>query len=154
MSRRIASSAGCSRKRGAHDLPSPIDDVHGEGVELAADWDHLASPETYLGFARGKRFASERDDQAGSYVVPRALRLNQWGLAGAWAIRQDGAHLGDGTGAIAYRFRARDVNLVLGSTRGETPFRVSIDGAEPAFGPVSIATPAGRASSTSRGYTN
>ena len=116
---------------GAHDLPSPVGDVRGEGVELAADWDHLASPETYLGFARGQRFASERDDHAGSYVVPLALRLNQWGLAGAWAIREDAAHLGEGAGTIAYRFRARDVNLVMGSARGETPFRVSIDGAEP-----------------------
>ena len=111
--------------------PGIAGDVHAEGAELAADWDHLASPETYLGFARGQRFASERADHAGSYVVPLALRLNQWGLAGAWTIRQEGAHLDNGAGTIAYRFRARDVNLVMGSPRAETPFRVSIDGAEP-----------------------
>ncbi len=116
---------------GARDLPSSLGAVAAAGAELAADWAHLASPETYLGFARGERLVSERDEHAGSYVPPLALRLNEWSLAGAWAIRQDGAHLSDGAGTIAYRFRARDVNLVMGSTRGEAPFRVSIDGEEP-----------------------
>ncbi|MGZ6589873.1 MAG: thioredoxin [Solirubrobacteraceae bacterium] len=116
---------------GTNDLPSSAGDVHAEGAEIAADWDHLASPETYLGFARGQRFASERADHAGAYVVPVGLRLNEWGVAGAWTIRQDRAHLDHGVGTIAYRFRARDVNLVMCSPRGETPFRVSIDGAEP-----------------------
>ena len=116
---------------GAHDLPSSVGDVHADGAELAADWDHLGSPESYLGFARGQRFASERDAHAGSYVVPPALRLNQWGLEGAWTIRQDGAYLDKGTGTIAYRFHARDVNLVMGSADGGTPFQVSIDGSAP-----------------------
>ena len=49
--------------------------VEGLGVEAEADWDHLSTPETYLGFARGERSAS-RD----------ALRLNHWALAGEWTI--------------------------------------------------------------------
>jgi Thioredoxin like C-terminal domain len=121
------------REAGAHDLPSSVGDVHAEGgAELAADWDHLASPETYLGFARGQRFASERADHEERYAVPLALPLNQWASrARGQSGRTGRAHLDDGAGTIAYRFRARDVNLVMGSTRGETPFRVSIDGAEP-----------------------
>jgi hypothetical protein len=107
---------------GGHDLPRGAVDVDPEGVEVAADWDHLASPETYLGSARASRqFVPARDD----------LHLNQWALAGEWTIRQDSAFLDEGRGTIAYRFRARDVNLVMGSTRGETPFRVTIDGEPP-----------------------
>src|SRR5262245_57680744 len=32
--------------------------VTGTGVEAAADWDHLRTPETYLGYERGENFAS------------------------------------------------------------------------------------------------
>src|SRR4051794_20191571 len=32
-------------------------DVTGTGVEAAADWDHLRTPETYLGYERGERFS-------------------------------------------------------------------------------------------------
>jgi thiol-disulfide isomerase/thioredoxin len=119
---------------GARDLPGDVVQVDAEGVEAAADWDQLASPETYLGLARGERFVPVRSDdpaKSRAYVLPQALHLNQWALAGEWTIRQDAAVLEAGAGTIAYRFRARDVNLVLASMRGETPFRVLIDGRPP-----------------------
>ncbi len=108
---------------GGRDLPRGDVDVDPEGVEVAADWSHLESPETYLGSARGERSVPAREG--------RELRLNQWALAGEWTIRSDAAFLDAGAGTIAYRFRARDVNLVMGSTRGETPFSVLIDGQPP-----------------------
>jgi thiol-disulfide isomerase/thioredoxin len=119
---------------GGRDLPHGAVHVDAEGVEVAADSDHLESPETYLGAARGERFVAARDDdpaKSRAYVVPPSLRLNQWALAGEWTIRQDSAVLEEGAGAIAYRFGARDVNLVMGSTRGETSFRVLIDSEPP-----------------------
>jgi len=119
---------------GGRDLPRGAVDVKAEGVEVAADPEHLASPETYLGVARAQRFVPVRSDDPAmsrAYVVPRGLRLNQWALAGEWTIRQDSAFLDEGEGTIAYRFRARDVNLVMGTTRGETAFRVLIDGGLP-----------------------
>jgi thiol-disulfide isomerase/thioredoxin len=115
---------------GARDLPRGVVDVDPDGVEVAADWEHLESPETYLGSARGQGFVPVRND-ARDYVVPDDLRLNQWALAGEWTIRQDAAFLDEGAGTIAYRFRARDVNLVMGSMRGEIPFQVLIDGRPP-----------------------
>ena len=63
--------------------------------------------------------------------MPQDLQLNYWALAGEWTIRQDAAFLDEGAGTIAYRFRARDVNLVLSATRGATPFRVLVDGEPP-----------------------
>jgi hypothetical protein len=119
---------------GGHDLPPDVVHVEAEGVEAAADWDHLASPETYLGVRGGQRFLSARDDdptKPRAYVVPRGLRLNQWALAGEWTIRQDAAFLDEGAGTVAYRFRARDVNLVMASPRAATSFRVLIDGRPP-----------------------
>ena len=138
---------------GGRDLPRSLVDVDPEGVEVAADWDHLASPETYLGSARGERFARERDDDR-AYVVPEDLPLNQWALAGGWTIRQDAAFLDEGAGSLAYRFRARDVNLVLGSTRGAIPFRVLIDGRPPGSSSGATATRTGTVSSRSRGCTS
>ena len=36
----------------------PPVEVAGEGIEAEADWEHLRTPETYLGYGRGERFAS------------------------------------------------------------------------------------------------
>src|SRR3712207_4945492 len=53
--------------------------VEGLGVEAAADWDHLQTPETYLGYGRGGQFASPGNaafDERGTYELPERLRLN------------------------------------------------------------------------------
>ena len=105
---------------GGRDLPRDVVDVDAEGVEVAADLEHLASPETYLGSARGERFVPERTPGQPS-PQPVGARRRVDDPAGRGLPRR-------GRGTIAYRFRARDVNLVLRSTRGETPFRVLIDG--------------------------
>src|SRR6059058_1433660 len=47
--------------------------VEGLGVEAAADWDHLRTPETYLGYGRSEQFASADGaafDQARAYATP------------------------------------------------------------------------------------
>jgi thiol-disulfide isomerase/thioredoxin len=94
--------------------------VEAGGLSEAADWDHLRTPETYLGSARGER----RIDAPAS-----ALELNQWALAGDWIVDDEQATLGTAPGTIAYRFEGRDLNLVLGGSRGR--FEVRLDG-EPA----------------------
>ena len=79
--------------------------VDAGGVAEAAAWDTLGSPETYLGAARG-----ERGRRAPS---SSALALNQWALNGDWSVREEAAVLQAAPGSIAYRFQARDLNLVL-----------------------------------------
>ena len=37
------------------DIERELVSVEGVGVEAAADWDHLGTPETYLGYARGEQ---------------------------------------------------------------------------------------------------
>jgi thiol-disulfide isomerase/thioredoxin len=109
--------------------------VEGLGVEAQADWDHLRSPETYLGSVRGERFASPQDaaaDEPATYAIPDALRLNQWALAGAWSIESEKVRLVAGAGSVAYRFSARDAHLVLSAGGGwPVPFRVRLDGRVP-----------------------
>ena len=102
------------------------DKVHPEvsGVEIAADWDSLRSPETYLGAARGERRA--RDGASG-------LGLNQWALSGRWAVDDESAALEAEGGSITYRFGARDLNLVLTppASGAAVRFEVRLDGEAP-----------------------
>src|SRR5215216_2787766 len=90
--------------------------VEGLGVEAGADWDHLRTPETYLGYWRGERFASAdvaAYDERRAYELPERLRVNQWALAGEWTIGAEDVALGRAGGSIAFRFHARDAHLVL-----------------------------------------
>jgi hypothetical protein len=115
-----------------HELVS----VDGRGVEAAADWDSLKSPETYLGYERTWNFASPGGAvlyERRVYDAPERLRLNHWGLSGDWKLRQQSAVLYEANGRIAYRFHARDLHLVMGpAARGTSVrFRVLIDGEPP-----------------------
>ena len=117
------------------ELVAGIGKVEGLGVEAEADWDHLRSPETYLGYERGDHFASPEGAAFGErrvYEFPEHLRFNRWALAGEWTIERESAVLGRAGGGIAYRFHARDAHLVLSRAAGEPiPFRVLLDGAAP-----------------------
>jgi len=103
-----------------HELVS----VDARGVEAAADWDSLASPENYLGSERTENFAGR------VVAAPARLRLNQWALSGDWTVKRDALVLNKANGRIAYRFHARDLHLVMGpAARGTSVrFRVLIDG--------------------------
>jgi thiol-disulfide isomerase/thioredoxin len=110
--------------------------VEADGVEAPADWDTLQSPETYLGSERGERFVSPGGatwEQRRSYRTPSALSLNTWALSGEWAIGRKAARLDEAGGRLVCRFRARDLNLVMGPAQPGQPvrFRVRIDGGPP-----------------------
>jgi thiol-disulfide isomerase/thioredoxin len=109
--------------------------VEGLGVEAEADWEHLRTPETYLGFQRGERFATTAGaafDRGRAYERPERLRRNHWGLDGEWTIGRENVVLDQAGGSIAVRFSARDAHLVLSpGTSGPIPFRVLLDGEAP-----------------------
>jgi thiol-disulfide isomerase/thioredoxin len=87
--------------------------VEGVGVEAAADWDHLYTLETYLGYGRSGR-------------------SNHWMLDGEWSIEPENVVLDRAGGSITCRFHARDAHLVLSpGTRGPIPFHVLLDGEPP-----------------------
>jgi hypothetical protein len=109
--------------------------VEGLGVEAPADWEHLSTPETYLGYWRTGQFASPQrpaKDDSRAYALPEGLRLNHWALAGDWTIGAENVALDQAGGSIAFRFAARDANLVLSpGAREPIPFRVRLDGQAP-----------------------
>jgi thiol-disulfide isomerase/thioredoxin len=99
-------------------------EVEGRGLEAAADWANVRSAENYLSPGRTQGFSS----------APARLALNQWALAGDWAMKDEAVALKGPNGRIAYRFHARDVNLVMGPAQkdGTVRFRVLLDGKPPA----------------------
>jgi len=120
---------------GADVAGQPLVSVVPAGVEAPADWDDVRTGETYLGDDRGGDFASPEPATSGPrrYTVPGALRLNHWALDGNWTLGAEAAVLDEAGGRIAFRFHARDLNLVMGPvTRGTSGrFRVLLDGRPP-----------------------
>jgi thiol-disulfide isomerase/thioredoxin len=115
-----------------HELVS----VEAHGAEAPADWATLRSPETYTGYARTENFASPgriRPGQPHHYTAPAQLKFNHWALAGDWTVGDQAARLRTAGGQIAYRFQARDLNVVMGPATPGTPvpFRVLLDGQPP-----------------------
>jgi thiol-disulfide isomerase/thioredoxin len=104
----------------------PVVRVEADGPALAADWDRLGTPETYVGRARGERRAADDTPADG-------LGLNAWALRGAWSTGAEAAVLEAAPGAIASRFQARDLNLVLAPPAGggAVDFTVRLDGEPP-----------------------
>jgi thiol-disulfide isomerase/thioredoxin len=98
--------------------------VDAGGLAEAADWDTLGSPETYVGYARGERRSDQRSG---------GLARNHWALAGEWTVGEEAAVLDAAGGSIAYRFEARDLNLVLAPPASGEPvgFVVRLDGQPP-----------------------
>ena len=103
-------------------------------VRAAADRANIKSPETYLGFGRADRFVSPGGfarDTAKTYAAA-PLTLNQWALSGRWLVTREHARSAAAASAITYRFKARDLHLVLGSASGKpVRFRITIDGKAP-----------------------
>jgi thiol-disulfide isomerase/thioredoxin len=127
---RLLAEAGVSDPRGG------LVSADARGIETAADWDSLRSPETYVGHERTRNFASPggaEPDRRRRYAQPRRLALNQWALAGEWTMGKEATVLSSSNGRILYRFHARDLHLVMGPPRqgGSVRFRVSIDGQPP-----------------------
>jgi thiol-disulfide isomerase/thioredoxin len=120
------------------DAPPPGDivAVSGAGPEAAADDKDLASPETYVGYAKASNFAPRggiNRDASTLYQGMSSLPLNYWSLAGWWTIGSEFATLNRPSGGASYRFHARDLHFILGrsSQSRPLPFRVKLDGASP-----------------------
>jgi thiol-disulfide isomerase/thioredoxin len=118
---------------GAQDLDQDLVDVEPRGLEVAAEWRTLQSPETYVGYGQGSGFASEdvaEFDRPHAYVGRSGLPLNYWDLTGTWTVARHAGILNEPGGRIAFQFHARDVNLVMGPLSPGTTvrFQVFLDG--------------------------
>ena len=111
----LLAEAGTSDQ--SHELVS----VDPRGLEVPADWASSRSPETYTGYERTENFASSDGVLPGkphAYSAPAQLRLNHWALSGDWTMKEQAATANEPGGQLAYRFHARDLNLVAGPATG------------------------------------
>jgi cytochrome c biogenesis protein CcdA/thiol-disulfide isomerase/thioredoxin len=127
--RRLLTDAGYQNLPGGYVQPGAT------GAEAAGSGDANRSPETYVGYARSENFAGGQiaHDDSWNYHAPDALQVNQWAFNGSWTVGKQSASLDKPNGAIVYRFRGRDLHLVLGPSEDGKParFRVTIDGKAP-----------------------
>jgi cytochrome c biogenesis protein CcdA/thiol-disulfide isomerase/thioredoxin len=92
--------------------------------------DATATPESYLGAAKGQRFANGaivagRHDY--NDIQAEALRPDELAFGGRWTITGDAATAGP-VASLELNFNARRVFLVLGSTDRRRKMRVLLDG--------------------------
>ena len=106
----------------------------GEGVEAEADWEHLGTPETYLGYGRGERFASQRVAAVSTSPADTARPCPSRSTPGR---SEASGRSGRRTSRCAGR---REDRIRLPGARraprpppasGAVPFRVPLDGAPP-----------------------
>jgi Thioredoxin like C-terminal domain len=118
---------------GATDLDFDLVAVEPRGLEVAADWQSLRSPETYLGYIQSSGFASEGTaplDLPYEYEAASGLPLNSWDLSGNWTVARHAAGSNRPGAKVVFQFHARDLNLVMGprAAGASIPFRVTLDG--------------------------
>ena len=125
------------RESGRSAVPGDLVSPQGAGTQAAPAPVPAESGETYVGSDRAQGFTAAagrlRAGRVETYVPATSLRTNQWTLGGMWNVSGEYAQADEKGGRIAYRFRARDLHLVLGPTRDGRPvrFRVRIDGQAP-----------------------
>lgn len=120
---------------GAKNVAGDVVAVEATGAEAPSNEAEVQSPETYIGYLRAQNFlgAEGMVTDAPHLYKAETPRRNEWGLTGNWIVGSEQATLSQGEGGIYYRFRARDLHLVLGPGEDGRPvrFRVTIDGKPP-----------------------
>jgi thiol-disulfide isomerase/thioredoxin len=116
--------------------PEALSDVVGVGPQAAPDFRDLESGETYVGYAQAADFVYPgglRRDVEQRYHPPRDLPLNRWSLSGDWQAGEEFATGVAPASAVAHRFHARDLHMVLAPAMASRPVRIQVrlDGQAP-----------------------
>lgn len=92
----------------------------------------MQTPETYLGYARGRNFESPESvasDTTKHYSFPAKLRDDHWALGGDWRIGSERSVSIAAGAMLRLDFNARKVFLVLGTASGKPiDITVSLNG--------------------------
>src|SRR5687768_6403407 len=91
---------------GADGIDQDLVMVDPRGLEVAADWRTLRSPETYAGYRQSSGFAQEtvaRFDEPADYAAPSRLPVNSWGLSGTWTVAGHAAVANEPGGRVAFQ---------------------------------------------------
>ncbi len=123
------------RDAGTAALPDAGTRPQAAGAQAAASEGSRISPETYVGYERAANFVGGRlvYGDSWSYRAPARLRPDQWSLDGKWTVQPQFAKVDQGGARLLYRFRGRDLHLVLGPAVEGKPlrFRIRLDGLAP-----------------------
>ena len=95
---------------GASGIGRELVSVEARGLEAAADWGNLRSPENYVGYERTQGFSSPGGvlrDKGRAYTAPARLMLNHWALSGDWTVGKQATALNRAGRRIACRSRRR-----------------------------------------------
>ena len=79
------------------------------------------SPETYLGYERGRNFVNAsqfKADNKVAYTVADNLDENDWSLGGTWTIGAEGSHSEADGDILRFKFSSKEVYLVMGGPNG------------------------------------
>jgi thiol-disulfide isomerase/thioredoxin len=104
--------------------------VNGPAVLPAAYTISAATPETYLGYDRGRGFASANvpvPDKPTDYVPARTPSNGEWNLSGTWTITPQYV-VPQTTGTLQLGFNAKNVFLVMEPGPAGGRIDVSVDG--------------------------
>ena len=82
------------RAAGASNVSRKLPSVDAQGVEAAADWDDLRSPESYIGYARADELRLPGGPSPGTSLTntrcrtPFSSTTGRWPAIGPWAVRR------------------------------------------------------------------
>ncbi len=120
---------------GRDQLPPTGTAPKADGEQAAASTDRGISRETYVGYERAAGFVGTRfaHDKPADYRAPSRLGAGQWALDGRWNVQRQFARAEQPGARVLYRFRGRDLHLVLGPAANGRPvrFRIRLDGLAP-----------------------
>ncbi|MEO5499544.1 MAG: cytochrome c biogenesis protein CcdA, partial [Candidatus Saccharimonadales bacterium] len=88
------------------------------------------TPETYLGYQRGERFANSTQDtqnQTGTYTLVNGLREHEWSLGGGWKIGPDESVSTTENAILRIKASAREIYLVM-SGPTDKPVLIKLNG--------------------------
>jgi thiol-disulfide isomerase/thioredoxin len=88
------------------------------------------TPETYLGYGRGRRFSSPEPvamDKVSTYSVPAALEPDHWALGGSWTVGSEFS-TGSAGSSLVLRYQGSHVYLVMGPSAKPARVRVTVEG--------------------------
>ena len=117
------------KEAGYRNVPDGIVNPSATGQFAQADDNDMESPETYLGYGRGRNFAfgPPHINKLASYKTPDPLQPNQWGFAGPWTIGE-GEERSPALRVPKISFRTSmpaTCHLVLGPASGGKPVPAS-----------------------------
>lgn len=103
------------------EIEDPLGSTEGDTPPIGL----FQTPETYLGYSRGDRFANAEDEDIvkntpTQYTLHEDIEINEWSLGGRWNISDEKSISEADNTRLRMQFSAKDVYLVMSSPEPAT----------------------------------